>query len=171
MQGETILPVESDILDDMSATDKGTDSGNDLSGEYNKKLKSHPLRGNAVRLGNEKLFFVEDKKSGKDKKKIIMGFGLARDLDLYEGEKVHLIPAENLLLPPGEPVQFEFAQVGTVVSTQNAVWNSSYVFYDRNYFPSFRESSSYRSGFEMRLNEPEDFLLYKTVLGRSGFFC
>ena len=167
MQGETVLPMGSDILDDIA--DKEKYSNEDLSGKQNQKIKNHSIRGNAVRMGNEKIFFVENKKSRENKKKIIMGFGLANELDVYEGEKVHLIPAENLLLPPGEPIQFESAQVGSVISTQNAVWNSSHVFYDRSYFPSFRESSSYRSGFEMRLNEPEDFLLYKTALEDAGF--
>lgn len=138
LQGEVILPVESDILDDV-----GTG------------------------FGKEPLFFVEEE--SKNQKEIIMGLGLASELDLYEGENVHLMPAENLLLPPGEPVQFESAKVGSIVSTQNAIWNSSYVFYDRRYFPSFYESSSYRSGFEIRLNEPEDFLLYKTALEETGF--
>jgi len=98
-----------------------------------------------------------------------IGLGLASELDLYEEEKVDLIPAENLLLPPGEPIRFESAQVASVVSTQSSVWNSSYIFYDRERFSSFRESSSYGYGFEMRLKEPESFLLYKDVLEKEGF--
>ena len=91
-------------------------------------------------------------------------------MNLYEKEPIDLIPSENLLLPPGEPIQFESAQVDLIVSTQNAVWNSSYIFYDRGDFPFLRESSSYGSGFEMRLKEPRDFLLYKTALEKEGFF-
>ncbi len=162
MHGETALPVDSDILDDMAGR-------GGLSGGQEKRDKEPSVIRNAIRMGNEKLFFAEDRESHENKKKIVMGLGLASELDLYEGEKVHLIPAENLLLPPGEPVQFEFGRIGSIISTQNAIWNSGYVFYDRGHFPSFRESSSYRSGFEMRLNEPEDFLPYKTALEGAGF--
>lgn len=162
MYGETALPGGGDILDDM-ADKEG------VSGGQNKKNKNPSVIRSAIRMGDEKLFFTENKESHKNKKKIIMGLGLASELDLYEGEKVHLIPAENLLLPPGEPVQFEFGQIKSIISTQNAVWNSNYVFYDRSHFPSFRESSSYRSGFEMRLNEPEDFMPYKAALEEAGF--
>ena len=159
MHGEAALPVGGDILDDMA----------DKEGVSGGQNKDSSVTRNAIRMGNDKLFFAEDKKSPENKKKIVMGLGLAGELDLYEGEKVHLIPAENLLLPPGEPVQFEFGQIASIISTQNAVWNSNYVFYDRSHFPSFRESSSYRSGFEMRLNEPEDFMPYKTALEEAGF--
>ena len=130
-------------------------------------LEKQSLQVEVVRSGEEELFFVN--KIKKNKKTIIMGLGLASELDLYDQEKVHLIPAENLLLPPGEPIQFETVQVQSIVSTPNTLWNSSYIFYDRTFFPSFQENSSYRSGFEMRLKEPEDFLLYTSVLEKEGF--
>ena len=42
------------------------------------------------------------------------------------------------------------------------------MFYDRNDFPSFLEKSSYHFGFELRLKDPENFLLYKKVLEQEG---
>ena len=169
IRGELILSAEGDILDDISVKGKKEEKHEQNS------LKNNSLHLKKIQLGNEELFFVKEKKvegeneKSKDKqKKIVMGLGLASELDLYEEEKVHLIPAENLLLPPGEPIQFEFARVDSIISTQNAIWNSNYIFYDRKVFPSFRESSSYGAGFEISLIEPEDFLVYKTVLEKEG---
>ena len=169
MQGETLLPVERDILDDVSLKDKKGYAKGNLNNESNEILKKDSFKGDTIRLGKEKIRLVKEKKPVEYEKKIVMGLGLASELNVYETERVHLIPAENLLLPPGEPIHFESAQIASVISTQNAVWNSNYVFYDREHFSSFRESSSYGSGFEMYLNEPEDFLLYKTVLEKEGF--
>ena len=165
VNSELKLSSKTDILDNIS-----------LKGQKEKEVLSDEAAGNSsvqvetVVLGKEKLFFVKQKEKPENKKNIIMGLGLASELNLYEKEPIDLIPAENLLLPPGEPIQFEPAQVDLIISTQNAVWNSSYIFYDRGDFPFLRESSSYGSGFEMRLKEPRDFLLYKTALEKEGFF-
>ena len=123
-----------------------------------------------VRVGDKKLFFVGEtnKKQKKNTSKpIIMGFELASQLNIYEKETVNLIPAENLLLPPGEPVPFELARVGAV--TQNSAWSAAYVFYNRRHFPSFRKTSSYGSGFEISLKNPDYFLPYQTALQQAGF--
>ena len=158
-----------DILD--SPPVKGKKKKNQRIGKSDLRKKTLELE--TIQLGNEQLFFVKQKshkeKNLEKKKKIIMGLGLASSLDLYESEEVRLIPAENLLLPPGEPIHFETAEVDSIISTQNAIWNAHYIFYNREQFPSFREQSSYGTGFEMRLKEPEDFLKYKTVLEKEGF--
>ena len=164
IRGDFILSTEGDILDNISVKGK------------NPTLHSKQISINKIQLGKEDLFFVNENhtdremEEGTDKqKKIVLGLGLASELDLYDEEVVHLIPAENLLLPPGEPIQFELAHVGSIVSTQNAIWNANYIFYNREDFPAFRKNSSYNAGFEMSLKEPEDFLLYKTLLEKEGF--
>lgn len=169
LQGDDQAFSTGDILDETLLTDKKKQK---LSA---KTLHKNSLKLETVRIGNQQLFFVKqktDRKTNlkeKKKKEIIIGLGLANELNLYETEKALLIPAENLLLPPGEPIHFESAQVSAIISTQNAIWNSNYIFYDRETFPSFRENSSYGAGFEIRLKEPEDFLLYKTTLQKKGF--
>ena len=100
---------------------------------------------------------------------VVMGLGLAGELDLYEGELIRLIPAENLLLPPGEPISFVSARISKVVSLPNESENSRFLFYDRKHFPSFKKNSSYQSGFEIFLQEPENFLPYKTALEKQNF--
>lgn len=178
IRGDFILSTEGDILDHISVKGKAQEEQeqNNSGKKNNKKPKKDFLNLKMVRLGEEELFFVQEKKEEVEKeedkdeqKKIVLGFGLASELDLYEEETVHLIPAENLLLPPGEPIPFESAHIGSIVSTQNAVWNANYIFYNRKDFPAFRKNSSYHAGFEMSLTEPEDFLPYKTVLEKEGF--
>ena len=164
VNSELKLSSKTDILDNVPLDQQGQDSTN------NRPIEDSSVQVETVRLGTKELFFVKQKEKPEDKKNIIMGLGLAGELNLYEKEPIDLIPSENLLLPPGEPIQFEPAQVDLIVSTQNAVWNSGYIFYDRGDFPFLRESSSYGSGFEMRLKEPRDFLLYKTSLEKEGFF-
>ncbi len=167
LQGDDKIFSTGDILDETLS---------DKKQEIKVKIpRKNSLKLETVRMGNEQLFFVKQKTDPeknlikKKQKEIIIGLELAGELDLYEAEEALLIPAENLLLPPGEPINFESAYVASIISTQNAIWNSSYIFYDRENFPSFRENSSYEAGFEMRLKKPENFLLYKTTLQKKGF--
>ena len=165
VNSELKLSSKTDILDNVPLKNqKKEDSTND------QPIEDSSIQVETVHLGGKELFFVKQKEKREEKKNIVMGLGLASELNLYEKEPIDLIPAENLLLPPGEPIQFEPAQVDLIVSTQNAIWNSSYIFYDREDFPFLQESSSYGSGFEMRLKEPRDFLMYKTTLEKEGFF-
>ena len=191
--------LEGDVLDDMSPAEREKYIGAEVDGqqpvrdmspaERKKYIEQKPVEADQaeevalklekVKFGNEDLFFVRGEETQETKEKqethtsiappVIMGLTLAGELDVYEEEVVKLIPAENLLLPPGEPVQFASARVATVVSTRSAIWNSGYIFYDRSLFPSFRENSSYESGLEIRLKEPENFLPYKNVLKKEGF--
>ena len=135
--------------------------------------QSENFQGKAPILEGELLIktpqLVEEEINSVLRTGIIVGLNLASELDLYEQELVELISAENLLLPPGEPIQFESTFISSIVSTQNSTWNSSYIFYDRNKFPTFRESSSYTYGFEIMLHNPENFLAYKKVLEKEGY--
>ncbi len=171
-QGTLMLSAEGDILDDIPAKGKKSNENDAVGSNEGKKSKEDFLEVTSVEMRGEKLFFVKEvnkKERPVNRKTIVMGLDLAGELNLYQEETVQLIPAENLLLPPGEPVLFELARVGSIISIQNSVWNSNYIFYDRGKFPSFRESSSYGSGFEIGLKEPDDFLLYKTALEKAGF--
>ncbi len=103
----------------------------------------------------------------KAEKEIVINWELARQLDLYEGERVALLPAENLLLTPTEQTPGEWAHIKAIVSLQNTGF--SHVFYDRKDFPSFVEKSSHHFGLELRIKDPEDFMPYKKVLTGAGF--
>ena len=118
---------------------------------------------------NDKLA-AKDHKTGEKKEPsgIIISWTLANELKVYEGEELSLIPAENLLLPPGEPVSFEWARLEHIVLAQDKISGES-LFYDKKYFPGFKDSSSYVYGFEMRLIQPDQYFLYQTVLEEAGF--
>jgi len=118
-------------------------------------------------VGEQSLFVVE---SSKNTQKIIsLGMGLAMGLNVYEGDSVNLIPAENLLLPVGEPLRFESVQVGQIVSAQSGVHNDRSLFYDRHQLSHFSKMSSYLSGFEIRLKNPYDYMIYQNKLKQAGF--
>lgn len=132
-----------------------------------KKMREFQAR--KVLLGEEPIFIVEQVRSEEMlKKSIVMSLGLASELNLYEGEQVHLIPAESLLLPPSEPIDFEIAQVDQVVSAQSESWNSNFIFYNRHMF-NFSANSSYSPGFEIRLKDPKHYAIYQKVLEDAGF--
>ena len=102
----------------------------------------------------EKEFFKE--------KTIIISPELSEQLNITLGSSVQLIPSENLLLPPGTAVSFEKAFI-KAQAPQSAL-NANIIFYDRALFPSFRQKSSYASGFELRLKNPNRFALYQNAL-------
>ena len=102
----------------------------------------------------------------KQKPKLIISLSLAQELDLYEGETIDLIPAENLLLTPTEATRFQSGYISSIIPLQNN--HIHYVFYDPKNFPSFLEKSSYRFGFELKLKDPEGFLPYKIALEKGG---
>ena len=138
----------------------------------NKNTSSHSkpvIKIEETEIEGEKLFVLKQQNPDQHQKHIIMGLSLANELNLYEGENVHLIPAENLLLPPGEPIHFELAKLEYVISSHNEAWNSAYIFYDTRDFPDFKKNSSYSSGFEIRLKDPEKYLLYKNILEKHGY--
>ena len=101
--------------------------------------------------------------------KVAVSWSLANELGVYEGEELSLIPAENLLLPPGEPLQFQWARLEQVILPQSQSGSIGNVFYDRKYFSSFANSSSYIYGFEMWLTQPDQYLLYQKMLEQNGF--
>ena len=131
--------------------------------------KMREFQARKVLLGEEPIFIIEQAHlKSVSEKKIIMSLGLASELNLYEGEQVHLIPAESLLLPPSEPIDFELAQVDQVVSAQSESWNSNFIFYNRRIF-NFSGNSSYLPGFEIRLKDPKQYAVYQKVLEKEGF--
>ncbi len=128
-----------------------------------------------VDIGEESEGLYAQKSIGQDKEsslktpKIAMSWNVANELGVYEGEELSLIPAENLLLPPGEPVQFEWARLEQVILPQDQPGDIGSVFYDRKYFSAFAGSSSYTYGFEMYLSQPDQYFLYQDVLEANGF--
>ncbi len=161
-------------LGDDQSTTTGLGDGQSTTGlgkdQTTKQTRDHyPVQIQEIELEQETLFVIKEKETDSEVKKIAMSLGLISELGIYSGEEVSLIPAENLLLPPGEPIQFEFVQLESVISLQSESWNANTVFYDRKYFPSFSKNSSYLSGFEILLKEPESYEPYKEALATAGY--
>ena len=156
--------IAQNILDNTSKEMYFQSSDNPLSSQKPPHIKIEEQR-----INGENLYVLKQQKVEKSQKKIIMGLSLANELNVYEGENVHLIPAENLLLPPGEPIHFESAKLEYVISSQNETWNSAYIFYDTKDFSSFKKNSSYSAGFEMRLKDPLEYSSYKGILEKQGY--
>ncbi len=89
---------------------------------------------------------------------IILGSGLAIQMNLIEGDKVLIIPPESLLLPEGELPQFlKMTVAGTFTSNVPDI-DTRYVFY-RFYdgVDEFKGNLSHKGGSEIWLNEPYDY--------------
>ena len=122
-----------------------------------------------IPLEDESIFIIEKPYIKPSlQKKVIMSLGLASELNLYEGEFIHFMPVENLLLPPSELMHFKKARIDQVVSTQNESWNANVIFYNRHLF-NFSSNSSYSNGFEIRLKNPNHYKIYEQALENHGF--
>ncbi len=100
-------------------------------------------------------------------KGIIINLNLAQALNIYKGDKVQLIPIENILI--SDAFYIEPGEVTSVIPLQNETMNNYIIFYDRKKFPGFSRLSSYQAGFEIYLKDPDKYYLYKKALGASGF--
>ena len=134
-----------------------------------------PLSKNISLLSNPKLYqFVHNSPLVKNKKAlpsapVLVGEDLAYELQIYMGEGLDLFPAESFLLPPGEPIRFQTAKLQNVFSSHNESFNSSFVFYNTEDFPTFRQKSSYQAGFEVYLKHPHRYPAYRQALQDGGY--
>lgn len=142
-----------------------------IHSEFNqeKNVLDHVSAETELQMLQTKKSAVQEEESLVKTPEVAVSWNLANELGVYEGEELSLIPAENLLLPPGEPVQFQWARLEQVILPQSQSGSMGNVFYDRKYFSTFADSSSYTYGFEMWLNYPDQYLLYQRVLEQNGF--
>jgi lipoprotein-releasing system permease protein len=86
----------------------------------------------------------------------IVGNDLARDLNVFEGDELMVIPPETLLLPPGETPKYERMRVKTIVSTELPEVDNKLLLYRLGSGAAlrFQSSSQEERGFEVRLSSP-----------------
>jgi len=88
---------------------------------------------------------------------IVMGFDLARSLEVLEGDYLTIVPPEGLILPPGEAPPFEKVRVRKIISTSLADLDAQFVFYQRNLsLKNFSRTASRQMGFEFWLKDGKD---------------
>ncbi len=96
-----------------------------------------------------------------DAHEAIIGSDLARDLNLFEGDEVMVIPPETLLLPAGEAPKYERMRVKSIVNTELPEVDNKLMLYRLGSGTEvahlrFQSTAQEERGFEMRLSKPTD---------------
>lgn len=101
---------------------------------------------------------------------IIIGFDVARTLNVFEGDWVTVIPPESLLLPPGQLPQLEKVRVKKIIATSIQELDSQYFWYQKNQaLTRFENSPSRRNKVEVYLPHPDQaFSLKDSLMGFEG---
>jgi lipoprotein-releasing system permease protein len=106
-------------------------------------------------------------------KEMIVGSELARDLNLFEGDEVMVIPPETLLMPAGEVPKYERMRVKTIVSTELPEIDDKLMIFRLGGVMGFEKSAvaggQAEHGFELRLkNSDSADSLKETLQARWG---
>ncbi len=104
------------------------------------------------------------------KSEVLLGVDLARQLGVFEGDSLTLVPPETLLLPPDELPRYETVTVAGIVSTRVQSIDSRALFYLRGKtMTTLADSASRQVGIEIRLRDPERFEPLKREIAQHGF--
>ena len=88
---------------------------------------------------------------------VLMGLDLANLLNVFEGDKLTIVPPEGLLLPPGEIPPFETLTVRGVVDSNYGDHDAKMIYYHRGKsFYRLRDTASREIGIEVRVKNPEE---------------
>ncbi len=99
-------------------------------------------------------------------KEIFIGMSLARNLGVFEEDKVVVIAPESLLLPPGEVPKFDRVKIVGIIDVPDSKMISKTIFYKKGKtFTSLGQTASLDKGIEVRLNDPDDYKKYIDILG------
>ncbi len=100
---------------------------------------------------------------------IYVGLELANLLNLYEGDKITVVPPEGLLLPPGEIPPFETLTVRGVIDSNYGEHDSKMIYYGLGKsFYRLRDTASRLMGIEVRVKDPENISGLKAKLEALG---
>ena len=101
---------------------------------------------------------------------IIIGFDVARTLNIFEGDWVTIIPPEALLLPQGQLPQLEKVRVKRIISTSLQDLDSQFLWYQKGKtLNRFKDSPSRHNRVEVFLPEHDQaFNLKESLAGFEG---
>lgn len=91
------------------------------------------------------------------KNEAIIGSELARELNIFEGDEVMVIPPETLLMPAGEAPKYERMRVKSIVNTELPEVDNKLMLYrlsENGAAYRFQSTSQEERGFELRLENP-----------------
>lgn len=101
---------------------------------------------------------------------IVIGFDVARTLNIFEGDWVTVIPPEALLLPQGQLPQLEKVRVKRIISTSLQDLDAQYLWYQKGKtLNRFKDSPSRHNRVEVFLPDHEAaFSLKESLAGFEG---
>jgi lipoprotein-releasing system permease protein len=102
-------------------------------------------------------------------KEVALGLDLARSLGIFEGDEINVVAPESLLLPTGEMPIYEKVKVRALLRTDVPDIDTHAVFYDVDRgLKKLRAAASLETGFEIRLENPDDSIDLKTKIQKAG---
>lgn len=109
---------------------------------------------------------VKELKEGE----VIVGIDLARNLNVFEGDELLVIPPETLLLPSGEIPDYERVTVVSILSTELQSIDGQVLFYDYTHTMRRLESSaSMERRLELRLHHRSDYVEIQKKYQQAGY--
>ncbi len=128
--------------------------------QMDQKQKSH--RPEEIQTWNADELPLEDE--------IVIGFDVARTLNIFEGDWVTVIPPEALLLPQGQLPQLEKVRVKRIISTSLQDLDGQYLWYQKGKtLNRFRNSPSRHNRVEVFLDDHESaFDIKESLKGFEG---
>jgi len=122
--------------------------------------------GSSVIVGKKQIAKVNFELAPKE---VALGVELARSLGIFDGDEINIVAPESLLLPAGEMPIYEKVRVRALLRTDVPDVDTHAVFYDVNTgLKKLKHSASLESGFEVRLNNPDDSVKVKESLVKLG---
>ena len=132
----------------------GVFGGAVAKGMETQQLKSLFKRLTDNRVGEEGSFMYVEGAAELEEGEVVLGMGLAKNLSVYEGDQIVIIPPEALLLPPGEVPYYSRARVKAILQTEVPDVDSQSLYY--NLGKGLKALSRSRSRFrelEVRLKD------------------
>lgn len=88
---------------------------------------------------------------------VLMGLGLAEQLDVFQGDEITVIAPEGLLLPPGEVPPLSGLKVAGVINTSHSDFdNKTLIYSGQAAVPRLSSAAGVRRQFEIRWDSSED---------------
>lgn len=118
---------------------------------------------------SEGLSEKKEKNDPNKNRKIYMSFELSRQLSVFEGDSVFLMPVESLLLPAAELPPPETVYVDSFLDSSHSFKTVQRIFYEIDSMPSLTDTSSLSYGVEIFLKDPENFVPHQKKLKDHQF--
>lgn len=105
-------------------------------------------------IGSEGSFLSMDEMGTLSPGEVIVGLGLAKNLNIYEGDTLVIIPPEALLLPAGEAPFYSRARVKAIIQTELQDVDNETLYYNiEGGLRSLQESNSRTKEIYVRLQD------------------